>query len=81
VVSVRPSLMVETRVGQQTIQLGAAAMGVPKEKMAEIITSRPLLRRSATLADTAKLVSFVASEEANTLTGAIVNASCGLVLD
>jgi 3-oxoacyl-[acyl-carrier protein] reductase len=46
VVSVRPSLMVETRVGQQTIQLGAAAMGVPKEKMAEIITSRPLLRRS-----------------------------------
>jgi hypothetical protein len=26
-------------------------------------------------------VSFVASEEANTLTGAIVNASCGLVLD
>ena len=81
VVSVRPSLMVETRVGQQTIQLGAAAMGVPKEKMAEIITSRPLLRRSPTLADTAKLVSFVASEEANTLTGAIVNASCGLVLD
>jgi hypothetical protein len=33
------------------------------------------------LADTAKLVSFVASEEANTLTGAIVNASGGLVLD
>jgi len=56
-------------------------MGVPKEKMATIITSRPLLRRSPTLADMAKLVSFVASEEASTLTGAMINASCGLVLD
>jgi len=74
-------LMAETRVGQQTIQMGAQAMGVPKEKMAAIITSRPLLRRSPTLADTAKLVSFVASEEASTLTGAMINASWGLVLD
>jgi NAD(P)-dependent dehydrogenase (short-subunit alcohol dehydrogenase family) len=81
VVCVRPALMTETRVGQQTIELGAEAMGVPKEKMAEIITSRTLLRRSPTLAETAKLVAFVASEEANTLTGAIVNSSCGLVLD
>ncbi len=81
VVCVRSMLLVETRVGQQTIELGAQAMGVPMDKMAEIITSRPLLRRSPTLADTAKLVSFVASEEANTLTGAIVNSSCGLVLD
>jgi 3-oxoacyl-[acyl-carrier protein] reductase len=81
VVCVRSMLMTETRVGQQTIQMGAEAMGVPKEKMAAIITSRPLLRRSPTLADTAKLVSFVASEEANTLTGAIINSSSGLVLD
>jgi hypothetical protein len=54
---------------------------VPKQKVAELITSRPLLRRSPTLAETAKLISFVASEEANTLTGAIVNSSSGLVLD
>lgn len=60
---------------------GRGGLGVPKEKMAEIITSRPLLRPSPTLAETAKVVSFVASEEANTLTGAIVNSSCGLVLD
>jgi 3-oxoacyl-[acyl-carrier protein] reductase len=81
VVCVRSMLMAETRLGQQTIELGAQTMGVPKEKMAAIITSRPLLRRSPTVAATAKLVAFVASEEANTLTGAIVNASCGLVLD
>jgi 3-oxoacyl-[acyl-carrier protein] reductase len=78
---VRSMLMAETRIGQQTIEMGAAAMGVPKETMAEIITSRPLLRRSPTPAETAKVVSFVASEEANTLTGAIVNSSSGLVLD
>jgi 3-oxoacyl-[acyl-carrier protein] reductase len=81
VVCVRSMLMGETRVGKQTIETGAEARGAPKEKMAEIITSRPLLRRSPTMADTAKVVSFVASEEANTLTGAIVNSSCGLVLD
>jgi hypothetical protein len=39
-----------------------------------------MLRRSATLAETARLVSFVASEEASTLTGAIINSSNGLVL-
>jgi NAD(P)-dependent dehydrogenase (short-subunit alcohol dehydrogenase family) len=74
-------LMAETRVGQQTIEMAAASSGVPKQKMAEIITSRPLLRRSPTLAETARLVSFVASEEASTLTGAILNSSSGLVLD
>jgi hypothetical protein len=34
--------------------------------MADIITSRTLLRRSPTLAETAKLVTFVAPEEAST---------------
>jgi 3-oxoacyl-[acyl-carrier protein] reductase len=81
VVCVRSMLMAETRVGQQTIEMAAAASGVPQQKMAEIITSRPLLRRSPTLAETAMLVSFVASEEASTLTGAIINSSSGLVLD
>jgi 3-oxoacyl-[acyl-carrier protein] reductase len=81
VVCVRSMLMTETRVGQETIELGAATMGVPKEKMAELIASRPLLGRSPTLAETAGLVAFVASEDANALTGAIINASSGLVLD
>lgn len=43
--------------------------------MAEIIISRTLLRRSPTLAETVKLVTFVASEEASTLIGAIINSS------
>jgi hypothetical protein len=39
-------------------EVGGAATGVPKQKMAEIITSGPVLRRSPTLAETPRLVSF-----------------------
>jgi hypothetical protein len=31
--------------------------------------------------DTAKIAAFIASDRANILTGAIINASCGEVLD
>jgi hypothetical protein len=33
------------------------------------------------VADTAKIAAFVASDRANTLTGTIINSSCGEVLD
>jgi 3-oxoacyl-[acyl-carrier protein] reductase len=81
VACVRSMGMAETRTMQQTYQMGGKAMGVPKEKMAEIITSKALLRRSPSLVDTAKLISFLASNEARAITGAIVNSSCGQVLD
>jgi NAD(P)-dependent dehydrogenase (short-subunit alcohol dehydrogenase family) len=73
--------MAETRTMQQTYEIAAEAMGVPKEKMAEIITSKALLRRSPSLEDTARLISFLASDEARSITGAIVNSSSGQVLD
>jgi NAD(P)-dependent dehydrogenase (short-subunit alcohol dehydrogenase family) len=49
--------------------------------MQEIVTSKALLRRSPSLAETARLVAFLASDDATTMTGAIVNSSCGQVLD
>jgi enoyl-[acyl-carrier-protein] reductase (NADH) len=73
--------MAESRTMQQTFEMGGKAMGVPKEKMAEIITSRALLGRSPSLDDTARLMSFLASDEARAITGAIVNSSSGQVLD
>jgi hypothetical protein len=73
--------MAETRTMQQTYQTAGRTMGVPREKMAEIVASRALLRRPPLLVDTAKLISFLASDEARSITGAIVNASCGQVLD
>jgi 3-oxoacyl-[acyl-carrier protein] reductase len=81
VVCVRSMGMAETRTMQQTYEMGGKAMGVPKEKMAEIITSKALLRRSPSLVDTAKLITFLASDAAQAITGAIVNSSSGQVLD
>src|SRR4029453_8756903 len=73
VVGVRSMGMAETRTMQQTYEIAATTMGVPKEKMGEIVTSKTLLRRSPSLEDTARLISFLASDEASSITGAIVN--------
>jgi 3-oxoacyl-[acyl-carrier protein] reductase len=81
VVCVRSMGMAETRTMQQTYEIAAATMGVPKEKMAEIVTSKALLGRSPSREDTARLISFLASDEARSITGAIVNSSSGQVLD
>lgn len=81
VVCVRTMGMAETRVMQQTYRLGAQTMGAPQHKVEELITARALLGRSPTLDDTARLVAFLASDEAAAITGAIVNSSCGQVLD
>jgi NAD(P)-dependent dehydrogenase (short-subunit alcohol dehydrogenase family) len=81
VVCVRSMGMAETRTMQQTYVLGGRAMGVPAEKMQAIIASRALLGRSPSVAETAALLAFLASDEAAAITGAIVNSSCGQVLD
>lgn len=81
VACVRSMGMPDTRTMQQTFEMGGKATGVPKEKMAQIITSKALLGRSPSLLDTATLVSFLASDEARSITGAIVNSSSGQVLD
>jgi NAD(P)-dependent dehydrogenase (short-subunit alcohol dehydrogenase family) len=73
--------MAQTRVMQQTYELGGKTMGAPKEKVEEIVTTKAVLGRSPTLDDTAKLISFLASDDARAITGAIVNSSCGQILD
>jgi hypothetical protein len=65
----------------QTYELGGKTMGAPKEKVEEIVTSRALLGRSPSLVDTAGLITLLASDEASAITGAIINSSCGQVLD
>jgi 3-oxoacyl-[acyl-carrier protein] reductase len=79
--SVRSVGMPQTRTIQQSYELGGPALGLSKDQMAELILSTTLLRRSPSLADTAKLIAFLASDEADTLTGAIINSSSGQVLD
>lgn len=81
VVCVRSMGMAETRTMQQTYELAGKSTGMPKEKMQEIVASRALLRRPPSVAETARLIAYLASDEASTLTGAIVNSSCGQVID
>lgn len=81
VVCVRTMGMPETRTMQQTYETAGRAMELPSEKMAEIVASSALLRQAPSLVDTARLMSFLASDEARSITGAIINASSGQVLD
>lgn len=81
VACVRSMGIAETRTMQQTYEMGGQALGIPKERMQGIVASKALLRRSPSVAETARLVAFLASEQASAMTGAIVNSSCGQVLD
>jgi NAD(P)-dependent dehydrogenase (short-subunit alcohol dehydrogenase family) len=42
---------------------------------------KTLLKRTPTVPETAEIIAFLASNRASALTGTIVNASCGQVLD
>jgi NAD(P)-dependent dehydrogenase (short-subunit alcohol dehydrogenase family) len=81
VVGLRPGAMVETRTIQQSIDNAVHTLGVPKEQLVSGIEQATLLKRLTTVADTARLAAFLASDEAATITGSIVNASSGAVID
>jgi NAD(P)-dependent dehydrogenase (short-subunit alcohol dehydrogenase family) len=59
----------------------ARLAGAPEEDFLHMAQAKPLLRRMSTLAEAAEAIAFLASDRAATLTGAIVNGSCGEVLD
>jgi enoyl-[acyl-carrier-protein] reductase (NADH) len=73
--------MLETRTLQQSVENVARTLGIPKELVVSAIEQAYLLKRHATVADTAKLLAFLASDGAATITGAIMNASSGTILD
>jgi NAD(P)-dependent dehydrogenase (short-subunit alcohol dehydrogenase family) len=81
VACVRSAGMPDTRTIQQTFEMIGRARGVPKERLQETLTSQVPLGRWPSVVETAKLLSFLASDEASAMTGAIVNSSCGQVLD
>jgi len=81
VVGIRSGAMVDTRTIQQSIENAAHRLSVSKEQVVSMFEQRTLLKRLPTVADTARLAAFLASDGARTLTGAIVNASSGSVID
>jgi len=52
-----------------------------REKIVEMIEAQSLLGRAATLEDVGNAAAFAASDRARTLTAAIVNVSCGALID
>lgn len=81
VVGLRSGGMMETRTLQQSVENVAQTMGIPKEQVVAFIEQASPLKHHSTVADTAKLLAFLASEGAATITGAIMNASSGMILD
>jgi 3-oxoacyl-[acyl-carrier protein] reductase len=81
VVGLRTGGMNETRTIQQSVDNVTRTLSISKEQVVAVLEQKTLLKRRTTLADTAKLSAFLASDAAQAITGAIVNASCGEVID
>jgi 3-oxoacyl-[acyl-carrier protein] reductase len=81
VVGIRSGAMMETRTIQQSLENAVQRLAISKEQFIAMAEKRTLLGYLPTVADTARLAAFLASDGARTLTGAIVNSSCGSIID
>jgi 3-oxoacyl-[acyl-carrier protein] reductase len=81
VMGVRSAGMHDTRTIHQTFEIMGRTIGLTREQFTEQIKQSTLLKRLPVVDDTAKIAAFLASDRANTLTGGIINATCGQVLD
>jgi 3-oxoacyl-[acyl-carrier protein] reductase len=81
VVCFRSAGMADSRRIQGVLAAMARIVGAPADQFAEAARQKPLLKRMSTIAEAAEAIAFLASDRASTLTGAIVNGSCGEVMD
>ncbi len=81
VVGIRSGPMVGTRTIEQSFENVAHTLGVSKAQVVPMSEQGSLLKSSSTVADTARVAAFLASDGARTFTGAILNASSGRVID
>lgn len=81
VVGIRSGAMLGTRTIQQGIERAVNTMGVSEAQVVSQFEQATLLRRLSTTADIARVAAFLASDGARTITGALVNASSGRVID
>ncbi len=80
-VGIRSGPMVGTRTIQQSFENVAHTLGLSKAQVVSMFEQGSLLVRLPTVADTARLAAFLASDGARILTGTILNASSGRVID
>lgn len=81
VVCIRPNGMTDTHRIQGVLGAMGRLMGAPQEAMLQAAAEKTLLKRMPTVPETSEVVAFLASDHAATLTGTILNASCGEVMD
>jgi NAD(P)-dependent dehydrogenase (short-subunit alcohol dehydrogenase family) len=81
VVGIHSGPMGETRTIQQGVERVISATGVSKEQVMSQFEQQTLLKRLSTAADTARVAAFLASDGARPITGAIVNATSGRIID
>ena len=81
VVGIRSGAMVDTRTIQQSVENAVHRLSISKEQVVSMFEQRTLLKSLPTVADTARLAAFLVSDGARVLTGTIVNASSGSVID
>ncbi len=81
VVGIRTGPMMGTRTIEQSFENAAHTLGVSKAQVVSLSEQGSLLKSSSTVADTARVAAFLASDGARTFTGAILNASSGRVID
>jgi 3-oxoacyl-[acyl-carrier protein] reductase len=81
VVCLRTTANADSRTIQQTMDVLAGKMNVPKDQMIARIASFNFLKVPASVSDTAKSAVFIASDRARMLTGTVVNSTAGAALD
>jgi NAD(P)-dependent dehydrogenase (short-subunit alcohol dehydrogenase family) len=81
VVGIRSGAMIDTATIQRSLDNAARQLSLPKEQVVSRLEQATLLKRLPVSTDTARLAAFLASDSARAITGAIVNASSGSVMD
>jgi NAD(P)-dependent dehydrogenase (short-subunit alcohol dehydrogenase family) len=81
VVGLRPHAMPETRAIQDGFETRANGTAMTWEQFQETLASRTHTRRLMTLAETADVAAFMASDKASGMTGTTVNLSMGSLDD
>src|SRR5262245_14344622 len=81
VVGLRPQGIPETATLKEAFEPRAAASGLSWEQWQERLASRTHPRRLSTLAQTANVAAFVASDQASGLTGTTVDMTMGSLDD
>jgi NAD(P)-dependent dehydrogenase (short-subunit alcohol dehydrogenase family) len=82
VTGLRTAGMIDTRTIQQTFENAGKAMGgIPVEQVIKVMEQKTLMKKYPVVADMVNVAVFLASDNAKTLTAAIVNSSYGQVMD